>query len=62
MLTSKQAKEIRKKLIDEDMTVNEFAKHIKINRTTVSSILCGLISSAKHEETMLNWLKNKKEQ
>lgn len=59
MLPKFQRDAICYKMRRKGITQTWLAKELGITRTTLSSMLSGKYSSAKHEETLLKWYKEK---
>lgn len=57
MLTKRQCKAIKKRLIDKDMTVQQLADEIGLTRVYTSNIINQLVASAEAEKKVLDWYK-----
>ncbi|NCD06415.1 MAG: helix-turn-helix domain-containing protein [Spirochaetia bacterium] len=60
MLNEKQRKQIRKKMIDRDITITNLAKELDVSRQYISGILGGILGNPRVEKLLMDW-KNKKE-
>lgn len=59
MITERQSKAIKKKLVDLNQTVTDLAVELDIKRTYLSSIINRSISNADKENIVLKWYRSK---